>query len=91
MITFAELEVHVRRELRGKSAGVSLVEDTRPGDLGLSSLQVAEIIFSLEEQYGIEFDAARAADASTLGELLAIANEALETVRPAERSRSSIR
>lgn len=85
MVTFPDVDVLVRRELRGKSAGVTLDESTRLEDLGLSSLQVAEIVFSLEEEYDIEFDAAKAADAWTLGALVALANEALETVEPLSR------
>ncbi len=80
LATLSEVEALVRRELRGKSATVTLDENTRLSDLGLSSLQVAEIIFSLEEQHGIEFDAAKAADAATLGAVVGLANEALATV-----------
>lgn len=82
MVTLPEVEMLVRRELRGKSAGVILDESTKLEDLGLSSLQVAEIIFSLEEEHEIEFDAARAADAATLGDLVALAHDALEMVQP---------
>jgi acyl carrier protein len=82
VVTLPEAEALVRRELRGKSAGVTLDEYTPLADLGLSSLQVAEIIFSLEEEHEIEFDAAQAADITTLGELVTLANEALEAATP---------
>jgi acyl carrier protein len=82
VVTLPEVEALVRRELRGKSAGVTLDANTPLADLGLSSLQVAEIIFSLEEEHEIEFDAAQAADITTLGELVALANEALEATGP---------
>lgn len=80
MIAISEVETLVRRELRGKSVDVPIDESTRLDDLGLSSLQVAEVIFSLEEDHEIEFDSARAADVATLGDLVALANDALEPV-----------
>lgn len=77
VVTVSEVETLVRRELRGKSAEVMIDESTRLEDLGLSSLQIAEIVFSLEEEHEIEFDAARAADVVTMGDLVGLANEAL--------------
>ena len=78
MITVDEVAGLIRRELRGKlDAGTVLDEGTRLEDLGLSSLQVSEIVFTLEEDHEVEFDAARAADAKTLGDVVALANEAL--------------
>lgn len=79
MITVDEVADLIRRELRGKlSADTVLDEGTRLEDLGLSSLQVSEIVFTLEENHNVEFDAARAADAQTLGDVVALANEALQ-------------
>jgi acyl carrier protein len=78
VITLEDLTALVRRELRGKLATDKVIdENTRLDDLGLSSLQVSEVIFTLEEDYGFEFDAAKAADARTVGEVLALANESL--------------
>jgi acyl carrier protein len=68
----------IKREMRGKlPAGITIDENSSMDDLGLSSLQVAEIVFTLEEDHGVEFDAARAADARTLGDLVALGNDAL--------------
>lgn len=79
MITLEEVSTLIRRELRGElPPGVTLDESTQLEDLGLSSLQVSEIVFTLEEDHDVEFDAARAADAKTLGDVVALANEALE-------------
>jgi acyl carrier protein len=79
VITVDEVAGLIRRELRGKlSADTVLDEGTRLEDLGLSSLQVSEIVFTLEENHNVEFDAARAADAQTLGDVVALANEALQ-------------
>ena len=78
MITVEDVATRVRRELRGKlPAGKVIDDDTRLDDLGMSSLQVSEVIFSLEEDHGFEFDAARAADVKTVGEVVALANESL--------------
>lgn len=78
MITVEDVATRVRRELRGKlPAGKVIDDDTRLDDLGMSSLQVSEVIFSLEEDHGFEFDAARAADLKTVGEVVALANESL--------------
>lgn len=81
MITIDEVADLIRRELRGKlSDDASLNDETKLEDLGLSSLQVSEIVFTLEEDHGVEFDEAKAAEAETLGDVVALANEALELV-----------
>jgi acyl carrier protein len=79
LITTEEIETLVRRAIRGKRADqVAIDGNTQLGDLGLSSLQTAEIVFSLEESRGIEFDPARAADAKTVDQLVAVGNAALQ-------------
>jgi acyl carrier protein len=79
MITIDEVAALVRRAIRGKRANdVVIDQGTHLGDLGLSSLQIAEIVFSLEESRGVEFDPARAADAKTVGQLIAVGNTALQ-------------
>ena len=78
MITLEELSQRIREQRRGKLPGDMTIDgDTLLEDLGLSSLEVSEIVFSLEEEHGVEFDAAKAADVKTVGELITIANEAL--------------
>jgi acyl carrier protein len=82
MITVDDMAVLIRQEMRGKlPKDVEITEATRLDELGLSSLQVSEIVFTLEDEYGVEFDPAKAADAQTLGDLLALSNEVLEEVR----------
>jgi acyl carrier protein len=82
MITLKDVAELIRPELRGElPAGMTLEEDTRLGDLGLSSLQISDIVFTLEEQHEFEFDAARAADVETLGELVSLANEVIAEQR----------
>jgi acyl carrier protein len=78
MIALEDVAELIRQELRGElPQGVTLDADTRLDDLGLSSLQISDIVFTLEEQHEFEFDAARAADVKVLGELVALANEAI--------------
>ena len=68
MITVDDVAVLIRREMRGKLRASTVIdEQTKLDDLGMSSLQVSEVIFSLEENHGFEFDAARAADVRTAG------------------------
>jgi acyl carrier protein len=79
VITIEEVRERVQGELRGSlPSGVTIDEQTVIEDLGLSSLQISEIVFSLEEDHDVEFDAALAADAKTLGDLLEVANKALD-------------
>ncbi|MDQ3790878.1 MAG: acyl carrier protein [Actinomycetota bacterium] len=79
MITIDTLATLIRQEMRGKlPADVRIDENTRLDELGLSSLQVSEIVFTLEDEHGVEFDPAKAAEAQTLGDLLTLTNEVLE-------------
>ena len=83
MVTVQEVADLARHELRRKLPdGLVLDAGTKIADLGLSSLQVSEIVFSLEERHEFEFDAARAADIETLGDVVALANEALGVAAP---------
>ena len=80
MITIDEVVQLIRREMRGHLAADRLIdENTELADLGMSSLQVAEVVFTLEEQHETEFDPARAADAVTLGDLVRLGNDALQS------------
>jgi acyl carrier protein len=76
LITFDELAELIRREMRGEfPKDVVLTEDTSLDDLGLSSLQIAEIVFTLEERIGTEFDPAKAASVKTIGKMIELTNE----------------
>lgn len=78
MITLDEVTDLIKQEMRGRfPEDTALDASTEMGDLGLSSLQVSEIVFSIEDEYEIEFDPARVADARTLGALVDLGNEAL--------------
>jgi acyl carrier protein len=89
VVTVEEVADLARRELRRKlPAGLELNESTRVADIGLSSLQVSEVVFTLEERYDFEFDVARAADIATLGDVVALANEALGVSAPSAQARA---
>jgi acyl carrier protein len=77
-ISLDEVVPLVRKSMRGKKKKeLPIDEHTQLRDLGLSSLQVVEIAMTLEETYGVEFQAMRAAEARTLGDLIAAGNAAL--------------
>jgi acyl carrier protein len=80
VITIDELSDLIRAEMRGKlPKDVRIDENTRLDELGMSSLQISEVVFTLEDEHGVEFDPARAANAQTLGDLLSLGNTVLET------------
>ncbi|MFL5909103.1 MAG: acyl carrier protein [Gaiellaceae bacterium] len=65
----------IRRHLGSRAAGVEIDASSRLDDLGLSSLEVAEAFFDLEEVVGYDLDASAAADVRTVGDLVAVVNE----------------
>ncbi|PXX54893.1 acyl carrier protein [Nocardia tenerifensis] len=77
MIELEELVILIRKQLRGRQDEIPLTEDTVIADIGLSSLQFADIVFTLEEEYEVEFDPAKAASAKTVGDVIAVANSAI--------------
>jgi acyl carrier protein len=82
MVTLDEVVALARREMRGKARRDAVLDASCAlTDIGLSSLQIAEVIFSLEEAHEASFADHLAANAKTLGDLVALANEAI-----AERS-----
>lgn len=90
MITLEEVERRIREQLRGKlPADATINESTTLEELGLSSLQTSDIVFGLEEDFNVEFDAAKAADAKTLGQLIQVANEAFDAAQPVAPQQAS--
>ena len=71
------LKRKIHRKARGGVRGVDISACTRLDDIGLSSLQIAEIVFEIEEEKGVEFDVRRASEAKTLGNLIEMANESI--------------
>jgi acyl carrier protein len=76
MSSFDEVVGRVRKQSR-VDRSVKIDETSTLDELGLSSLQVADIMFSLVEDLDIEIDEERAAQVKTLGELVALVDEAL--------------
>jgi acyl carrier protein len=64
----------VRAKLGARAESKVIRADSRLDDLGLSSLEVADAFFRLEDLIGKELDPAAAADAETLGDLVAAVN-----------------
>ncbi|MGW5556939.1 acyl carrier protein [Micromonospora sp. NPDC003944] len=58
----------------GSHADYNLDANSSLRDIGLSSLQTADIVFTIEDRLEIEFDAGRAADIATIGDLVELAN-----------------
>lgn len=85
MVTLEEVITLARREMRGRARrDIPLAASSALTDIGLASLQIAQIIFSLEEEHGASFADDVAANAKTLGDLVRLANDALAERDPAE-------
>lgn len=80
VITFDEVCAKIRKTVRGRRAAELVIEeDTGLADLGLSSLQIADLVYSLEDSLGIVLDPAQAAGVRTVGDLVALANSVAES------------
>ncbi|MGI8335645.1 acyl carrier protein [Actinomadura scrupuli] len=78
MIVLEEVLDMIRKKLRNKlPSHLDLTADTELDRLGLSSLQVADIVFAIEDEHDFEFDLAKALGITTIGEIVTVANEAL--------------
>jgi acyl carrier protein len=78
MVTLEEVVTIVRREMRGKARRDAVLDASCAlTDIGLASLQIAEVIWSLEEAHEASFADHLAANAKTLGDLVVLANEAM--------------
>lgn len=70
-------------DLLRKLAGPEARDDQRFGaDLGVSSIDVAELTAAIEDRYQVEIDPARIHDDASLGDLLTEARAAAEPQRP---------
>ncbi len=67
----------------GGRAGHALSGDTVLRDVGLSSLEIVDVVYTIEDRLGVEFDPARAADITTIADLVELANStALANTEP---------
>lgn len=77
-ISVDEVAEIVRAQLGDKlAAGTDLDGDAVLEELGLSSLDVTEAFFAIEERVGRELDPVPANDAKTIGALVAVVNAQL--------------
>ncbi|MFE4460170.1 phosphopantetheine-binding protein [Nocardia tengchongensis] len=71
LITIDDVRFMVREGLAGNiSPDDEISEDTRIEDLGLTSLQIAELIMRIEDDLDIDLDSTRLAEVQTVGQLL---------------------
>ncbi|MGK5637851.1 acyl carrier protein [Streptomyces sp. URMC 126] len=75
MITAEEVCARIAKKLGGKADAHVLNADTAFDSVGLSSLQIADIVYSIEDDLDIEFDPSRAASVKTVGDLVRLAEE----------------
>jgi acyl carrier protein len=79
VITVDTVAALIRKKLRGRAAGITLDANTEFDSVGLSSLQIADIVYTIEDDAEIELDPSRAADVKTIGDLVVL----VETTRAA--------
>jgi acyl carrier protein len=65
----------IRKQLKKKlPADTALTAETELESVGLSSLDVTEIFFGIEERVGFELDPTAGADVKTIGDLVTVVN-----------------
>jgi acyl carrier protein len=75
VITAEEICVRIARKLGSKAHSYTLNEDTAFDSVGLSSLQIADIVYTIEDDLKIEFDESKAASVKTVADLVKLAEE----------------
>ncbi|MFC8130861.1 acyl carrier protein [Streptomyces sp. NPDC057302] len=75
MITAEEVCARIAKKLGSKANSFTLNEDTAFDSVGLSSLQIADIVYTIEDDLEIEFDESRAASVKTVADLVKLAEE----------------
>lgn len=73
MVTVSMVCDLISKKLGAKAADHQLNAETEFEAVGLSSLQIADIVYAIEDEVGIEFDSSKAADVKTVGDLVALA------------------
>jgi acyl carrier protein len=78
MITSDQITTLMRDRLEAvRDPAVDLSDDAAFQDLGITSLDLANFVFSLEDEFDVELDPSMAADIHTIGDLVRVANESL--------------
>jgi acyl carrier protein len=75
VITVEEVCARITKKLGGKADSFTLNADTAFDSVGLSSLQIADIVYTIEDDLEIEFDESKAASVKTVGDLVKLAEE----------------
>lgn len=70
VITVATVSALIRKKLGRRAADITLDENMAFDSVGLSSLQIADIVYTIEDDAEIELDPSRAADVKTIGDLV---------------------
>ena len=70
MITVETVCDLIRKKLGGKAASLELGADTVLDSIGLSSLQIADIVYTIEDDAEIELDPSQAANVKTVGDVV---------------------
>jgi acyl carrier protein len=74
MVTIEQVLALAERQLGGKAPPGGLSADTSLEEAGMSSLDVTELFFAIEEQVGTELDPTEAAGVKTAAELVDAVN-----------------
>ncbi|WP_307821695.1 acyl carrier protein [Streptomyces coffeae] len=73
VITVEDVCGLIAKKLGSKAGSFTLNADTAFEEVGLSSLQIADIVYTIEDDAGIEFDPSQAAGVKTVGDLVKLA------------------
>lgn len=74
MINVAMVCDLIVKKLGSRASSLTLGADTEFDTIGLSSLQIADIVYTIEDHAGIELDPQQAANVRTVGDLVALVN-----------------
>ncbi|MBW1602242.1 acyl carrier protein [Streptomyces sp. JJ66] len=76
MVTVEMVCQLIAKKLGSRASEHTLDAQTSFESVGLSSLQIADVVYEIEDEVGIEFDPGRAADVRTIGDLVQLARDA---------------
>ncbi|MFD5894123.1 MULTISPECIES: acyl carrier protein [unclassified Streptomyces] len=79
MITVETVCALIAKKLGNKAGNFILDADTAFDSVGLSSLQIADIVYTIEDDAEVELDPSQAAGVKTVGDLV----DLIETTRAA--------
>jgi acyl carrier protein len=75
LISVEDVCSRIAKKLGGKADAFTLNADTQFDEVGLSSLQIADIVYGIEDDLEITFDESKAANVKTVGDLVRLAEE----------------